>query len=260
MVGISNYLNTASTDPVVVKVETGRANDYFVGFNRATGVNANNDEGSNTVTVIQVDGENGNGYSQSHLRAKLGFSGDVTGRSYTIQDFGGTIGSTLTISVVSIDLDSKPAKATVDFLYESGGGGGTGERSGGISGVKGYIKINGKCLSRTNDDRAAWWNCYNGNNQKWRYDGSTKELKNMKNMGGKKPCLHQNVDKGKATVKNCAGFLNQQWDIEEKTSVDKIMIRSVKNQKCLFQNLNNDARVKENCNFSSNQSFEFVPV
>ncbi len=114
--GVADYLNTASTDPVVVKVETGLDNDFFVGFNRAVGVNSQNDEGDDVVTVIQVDGGNGDTYSQSYLKAKLGFSGDITGSSYTITDFGGT-GVPLTISVDAIDLGTTPATATVNFHY-----------------------------------------------------------------------------------------------------------------------------------------------
>ena len=119
LVGIADYLNEQSTDPVVIKVETRLANDFFVGFNRATGVNAQNDEGDDVVSVIQVDGNNGSGYSQSRLRAKLGFAGDITGSSYTISNFGGT-GVSLTISVDSINFGTVPATATVNFQYGSG--------------------------------------------------------------------------------------------------------------------------------------------
>jgi len=118
-VGIAEYSNQQSDDPVVVKVETGLTNDFFIGFNRATGVNDQNDEGDDVVTVIQVNGNNGSGYSQSYLRAKLGFSGDITGSSYTISDFGGT-GVPLIISLVSINIDSIPVTAAVNFQYGSG--------------------------------------------------------------------------------------------------------------------------------------------
>jgi cell division septation protein DedD len=117
LVGIADYLNSSS-HPVVVKIETGLVNDLFVGFNRATGANAQNDEGDDLVTVIQVDQRNGEGYSQSYLKAKLGFVGDRTGESYTILDFGGT-GNSLTITALSIDLSVNPAIATVKFEYNS---------------------------------------------------------------------------------------------------------------------------------------------
>ena len=116
LVGIADYLNNPDQHPVVVKVETGAANDFFVGFNRAIGVNSQNNGGDNTVTVVQVDGNNGEGYSQSYLKAKLGFNGDITGSSYTISGFGGTEFD-LVISVSSIDLSTNPATATVQFEY-----------------------------------------------------------------------------------------------------------------------------------------------
>ena len=119
LVGIADYLNNPNQHPVVVKVETGAANDFFVGFNRAIGVNSQNDEGDDVVTVVQVNGNNGEGYSQSFLKAKLGFNGDITGSSYTIGNFGGS-GETLTISAVSINLATNPATATVQFQLGSG--------------------------------------------------------------------------------------------------------------------------------------------
>lgn len=39
LVGIADYLNESSNDiPVVAKIETNTDTDYFLGFNRATGV------------------------------------------------------------------------------------------------------------------------------------------------------------------------------------------------------------------------------
>ena len=52
MVGIADYLNNPSSHPVVIKVETGQGNDYFVGFNRAIGVNSQNDEGDDVGEFI----------------------------------------------------------------------------------------------------------------------------------------------------------------------------------------------------------------
>jgi hypothetical protein len=118
MVGIADYLNNPAQHPVVIKVETGLANDFFVGFNRATGVNADNDEGDNVITIVQVDTNNGEGYSQSYLKAKLGFVGDITGSSYTIVNLGGT-SVDLKISVLSINTSVSPATAEVKFEYGS---------------------------------------------------------------------------------------------------------------------------------------------
>ena len=118
LVGIADYNNNPSGHNVVVKIETGSSNDYFVGFNRAVGVNAQNDEGSNVVTVIQVDGRDGEGYSQSYLKAKLGFVGDTTGSLYTIPNFAGTT-SPLNIEVLEINVGVNPATATVNFHYKA---------------------------------------------------------------------------------------------------------------------------------------------
>jgi hypothetical protein len=106
LVGIGEY-NIRGGSPVTVRLETGAGNDYFVGFNRATGPNRFNDEGDNQVTVIQVNGGDGQGYSQSFLRAKLS-----QGQSYAIANFGGT-GNTVTITAESINIATTPGTATV---------------------------------------------------------------------------------------------------------------------------------------------------
>ena len=77
-----------------------------MGFNRASGMTADNDEGDNEVTVIQT-GNNGNSYSQSSLRAR-GSQGVI----YTIANFGET-GNDLEIAVVQIDQNSPFWTATV---------------------------------------------------------------------------------------------------------------------------------------------------
>jgi hypothetical protein len=57
IVGIADYKNVNTGNlPVVIKLETGTTADYFIGFNRATGVNSQNDQASDKVTVIQVSG------------------------------------------------------------------------------------------------------------------------------------------------------------------------------------------------------------
>jgi len=47
LVEIANYNTTANNHPVVVKIETGTSTDQFIGFNRAIGINAENDEADN---------------------------------------------------------------------------------------------------------------------------------------------------------------------------------------------------------------------
>ncbi len=106
MVGIGEY-DIRGGSPVTVRLETGSGNDYFVGFNRATGPNRMNDQGDDQVTIIQVNGGNGEGYSQSFLRARLS-----QGQSYAIANFGGT-GNTVTITAESINIAATPGTATV---------------------------------------------------------------------------------------------------------------------------------------------------
>jgi len=113
MVGIADYLNDAVSHPVVIKLETNTAQDYFVAFNRAIGVNADNVEADDMVTVVQTGGH-GVYRSQSYLRAKLGPSSPM-GQIYTITDFGGVAGKDIVVEVTSIDLQSDPATATILF-------------------------------------------------------------------------------------------------------------------------------------------------
>ena len=77
-----------------------------MGFNRARGINADNDEGDNLVTVIET-GSNGDGYSQSFLLAKKS-----QGQTHTIENFGET-GDDLVIAVDQIDQNSPFWTATV---------------------------------------------------------------------------------------------------------------------------------------------------
>ena len=106
LVGIGEYDNRGG-NPVTVKLETGTAADYFVGFNRATGPNRMNDEGDNMVNIIQVSQGNGVSYGQSYLKALLS-----QGQSYAISDFGGT-GKAVTITVNSIDISTSPGTAVI---------------------------------------------------------------------------------------------------------------------------------------------------
>ena len=108
MVGIADYLNNPARLPVVIKLETNTSEDYFLGFNRAAGINADNKEADDLVTIVR-SGNNGEGYSQSWLLAYIG-----QGQSYTIAGFGGT-DKNIVIEVASIDLNAHPAVATVIF-------------------------------------------------------------------------------------------------------------------------------------------------
>ncbi|KAL7431028.1 hypothetical protein ACHAXH_003303 [Discostella pseudostelligera] len=105
LVGIADYQNVANI-PVVLKLETDTVDDYFIAFNRAVGINADNDEADNEVTVI-LTGQNGEKASQSHLRATL-----AVGEQYVISNFGGG-GRNCPIKLVSIDTSTSIWKANV---------------------------------------------------------------------------------------------------------------------------------------------------
>ena len=116
LVGVADY-DLRSGRPVVVKLETGAGNDFFVGFNRAARANAQNDEADDEVTIVQVNSNDGEGYSQSFLKATL-----LQGESYTIEKFAGT-GKDLIITANTIDLNelsTDPGQATVSIVYQTG--------------------------------------------------------------------------------------------------------------------------------------------
>ncbi len=111
IVGVADFKNNPHNSPVVVKLETNTSNDYFVTFNRATGCNSQNDEADNQVTVVQT-GANGEGYSQSWLKAKLS-----RGKSYSISNFAGT-GKTLKVIVRNIVYSGCTSYADVDICLD----------------------------------------------------------------------------------------------------------------------------------------------
>eukprot|EP00548_Thalassiothrix_antarctica_P016216 CAMPEP_0194194290 /NCGR_PEP_ID=MMETSP0154-20130528/75503_1 /TAXON_ID=1049557 /ORGANISM="Thalassiothrix antarctica, Strain L6-D1" /LENGTH=954 /DNA_ID=CAMNT_0038918707 /DNA_START=30 /DNA_END=2890 /DNA_ORIENTATION=- len=101
-----DYNSNERPHPVVVKIETGTSTDYFVGFNRAAGANADNDEADDLVTIIET-GNNGESYSQSFLKGYIG-----TGQAYTFTNWQDS-GQDLVIYVENIDITSNPGTAQV---------------------------------------------------------------------------------------------------------------------------------------------------
>jgi hypothetical protein len=100
--GIADFSNAAST-VVLAKIDDASATDYFVTFNRQTGVNSGTQEAGNQVTVTTT-GNEGLSYAESSLLAKLGAGGSWSG---TID------GKTMKVVVLSITTSSSPAYATV---------------------------------------------------------------------------------------------------------------------------------------------------
>jgi hypothetical protein len=91
--GIADY--SVSDHTVLVKLDTGSSIDYYVNYNRRSGINSDTQEAGNQVTVVTQGGE-GTGYGESELVAKL-----VAGATYTILNFDGS-GKTATVTVDSI--------------------------------------------------------------------------------------------------------------------------------------------------------------
>ncbi len=91
IMGISDY-GDPRTSTVLLKLETGTNEDYYVNFNRKAGINRDVRDGGNQVLVIKQGG-NGVGYSESERVAMLS-----SGRSFTIPNFGQS-GRTVEIKV-----------------------------------------------------------------------------------------------------------------------------------------------------------------
>jgi hypothetical protein len=95
LVGVADYLNTNSI-PVVLKLETGTDYDYFISFNRATGVNVDNKQADDELTVVKT-GKNGVSASQSWLLATL-----LPTKQFAISNYGNVTGFEVVITFDSI--------------------------------------------------------------------------------------------------------------------------------------------------------------
>ncbi len=99
IIGVADFSRNDFDRPVIVKIETTTHVDLYVGFNRATGANRQNDEADDEVTVVET-GRDGKRIAQSWLKATL-----KEGESYTVEDWQG-LGRTLYIIAEEIDLGS----------------------------------------------------------------------------------------------------------------------------------------------------------
>jgi len=111
LMGVGEWEGHEGENTVVVKIETGTNTDFFVGFNRAAGANAQNDEADDLVTIIET-GNNGISYSQSYLKGYIG-----VGEKYTFTNWQGS-GQDLAISVGSIDTAGIPGTAVVSIATD----------------------------------------------------------------------------------------------------------------------------------------------
>ncbi|KAL3817830.1 hypothetical protein ACHAXA_002697 [Cyclostephanos tholiformis] len=102
--GVVNGNAEHANSRLVLKIETGTRIDLYVGFNRATGMNEDNKQASNMVTIVEANGD-GLSYSTSALRATLS-----QGQSYSVANWRGT-DVTLTVFVDTIRYDIVPGYA-----------------------------------------------------------------------------------------------------------------------------------------------------
>ena len=110
MVGIAEFDKITENNNVVVKLETGTDQDYFVGFNRATGPTSQNRLASDLVTIYEA-GNNGMKYSTSFLKAYL-----AEGESHTLSNWRDTK-QDLTITVLEINIGAVPGYAHIKIAF-----------------------------------------------------------------------------------------------------------------------------------------------
>lgn len=109
--GLSDYENTGRQGVTVVKIDVAGGPDFFVNYNKATGVNSGTREGADTVTIASA-GSEGTGYAESELLAKLN-----PGSTYTISNFGGT-GKDAIVLFEALDTSVSPNPARVIISYD----------------------------------------------------------------------------------------------------------------------------------------------
>jgi len=90
--------------PMLIKLETPSDEDYFINFNRRVSFNSGTKEGGDEVLVVLAG--DGNGYSESDLKAKLG-----TGSTYKIPNFAN--GKEISVEVVGINLQRRVANVRI---------------------------------------------------------------------------------------------------------------------------------------------------
>lgn len=111
IIGVAEYNNNPNNHIIVLKIETGQAADYFVGFNRAVHSNKDVVQAHNQVTVYKVQEGDGLAYSHSSLKATL-----FSGQRATINNWRGS-SQALNIKVHEINTNVEPGYADVEITY-----------------------------------------------------------------------------------------------------------------------------------------------
>lgn len=89
--------------PMLIKLETGSGEDFYVNFNARAKFNSGTQEGGDNVLIVKAASS---GYSESELEAKL-----TPGTSFTIKKFRD--GEDLTVEVFSTNEDSNSANVAI---------------------------------------------------------------------------------------------------------------------------------------------------
>ena len=108
LIGLADFENTnaQASDKVVIKLNTASSTDYYMSFNRKTGINSGTVEAGNQVLIQRAAGE-GTSYAESELLTKM-----VTGSSFTLSNFDGS-GYDLIVTVDEINTSVSPGYADV---------------------------------------------------------------------------------------------------------------------------------------------------
>ncbi|KAL7554670.1 hypothetical protein ACHAWF_018161 [Thalassiosira exigua] len=111
IVGVSDYNNNPKGHIMVLKLEAGNPQDWFLGFNRASGMNYETQAARDSVTIHSVKSGEGMGYSTSRLQGTL-----KAGKSATVNNWRNS-GMALIIKVVEINTWASPGYADVEILF-----------------------------------------------------------------------------------------------------------------------------------------------
>jgi hypothetical protein len=112
MVGVAEFNKIKDGNPIVIKLETGDKDDYYIEFNRATGPTSQEKQAQDMVTLYST-GNNGLAYSTSSL-----LPGGILGQgdTYTFSKWRGTK-LDLTVSVLEINTNAVPGYARVKVVF-----------------------------------------------------------------------------------------------------------------------------------------------
>ncbi len=114
IIGIADFGNNPEGLPVVLKIESESDIDHFIAFNRASGINKDNAEADDEITIVEA-GENGSNYSPSLLKATL-----QEGEVYTIPDWnGGSQNLTIIADTININTGTQPGYARITVCLDS---------------------------------------------------------------------------------------------------------------------------------------------